>query len=143
MPKTAENFRCLCTGEKGVGASGRPLCYRGSIFYRVIKHFIAQGGDFVRGNGTGGESIYGSSFADENFTVRHDSVGIVSMANGGRDTNSSQFFIVEAPSPWLDGKHVAFGKVTEDTMHVFEKIMECGSISGRTTQPIVVVDCGQ
>ena len=89
------------------------------------------------------ESIYGASFADENFSVKHDSPGVVSMANGGKDTNASQFFICETEAPWLDGKHVAVGQVTEDTFRVFERIMECGSISGRTTTPIVITDCGQ
>ena len=142
VPKTAENFRCLCTGEKGVGKSGKPLHYKGSSFHRVINEFMAQGGDFTAGNGTGGESIYGMKFADENFTRKHLSRGDLSMANAGPGTNGSQFFLTFIPCSWLDGKHVVFGKVV-DGLQVLDALESVGSGSGATKAPCMIADCGQ
>jgi peptidylprolyl isomerase len=142
VPKTAENFRALCTGEKGQGQSGKPLSFAGSPFHRIIPGFMIQGGDFTRGNGTGGESIYGEKFADENFKLKHTGAGILSMANAGPNTNGSQFFITVAETSWLDGKHVVFGKVVEG-LDLLKKMEEQGSRSGQTKVPVTLSGCRQ
>jgi peptidylprolyl isomerase len=141
-PKTSENFRALCTGEKGVGKSGKPLHFKNGPFHRIIPGFMAQGGDFTNFNGTGGESIYGTKFEDENFLNKHTQALQLSMANAGKNTNGSQFFITFGPTPHLDGKHVVFGQVTSGA-EVVQAMANVGSPSGATKKQVIITDCGQ
>ena len=142
VPKTVANFSSLCTGEKGVGKSGKPLHFKSSVFHRIIPSFMCQGGDFTNGNGTGGESIYGEKFEDENFKIKHTEEGLLSMANAGPGTNGSQFFITTTTTPHLDGKHVVFGKVI-DGYDIVKKMEAVGSSSGETSKQVIIKDCGK
>jgi len=135
VPKCAANFRALCTHEKGFG-------YKKSIMHRVIPEFMLQGGDFTKNNGTGGTSIYGDKFKDENFVLRHTVPGLLSMANSGPNTNGSQFFITVIPTPHLDGKHTVFGKVTKGYDEVVKKIEKVGTMNGACKKSVQIVDCG-
>ncbi|TMW55224.1 hypothetical protein Poli38472_013115 [Pythium oligandrum] len=141
QPKTVENFRALCSGERGVGKQGKPLHYKGATFHRIIPGFMIQGGDFTRGDGRGGESIYGQRFADEDLSVPHGGAGTLSMANAGPNSNGSQFFICTGETPWLDGKHIVFGRVL-DGMDVVDIIESCGRRSGKPTALVRILDCG-
>ncbi|KAI9291482.1 peptidyl-prolyl cis-trans isomerase D [Neoconidiobolus thromboides FSU 785] len=144
VPKTAENFRSLCTGEKGNSSNGnKPLHYKGSTFHRVIKNFMIQGGDFTAGNGTGGESIYGEKFEDENFEKKHDQPFLLSMANAGPGTNGSQFFITTTATPHLDGKHVVFGKVIKGKGVVRAIENNPTGEQDKPIKPVVIKDCGE
>jgi peptidylprolyl isomerase len=145
-PKTAENFRALCTGEKGETEGGVKLHFKGSPFHRIIPGFMCQGGDITAGDGTGGESIYDGEFDDETFEGAcgmHTGMGCLSMANAGPNTNGSQFFLCLADTQWLDGKHVVFGQASEDSFPLLREMEGQGSTSGKTKADVVIVDCGQ
>ena len=142
VPKTVENFRCLCTGEKGISKSGKPLHYKGCIFHRIIPKFLVQGGDITGENGDGNESIYGGKFSDENFIEKHTGPGVLSMANSGPNTNGSQFSIMTFKTEWLDGKSVVFGKLING-MDVLKKIEAQGSPIGTPKSRCVIENCGQ
>jgi len=141
VPRTAENFRCLCTGERGVGKKA-PLTFKGSPLHRIIPGFMAQGGDITHGDGTGGESIYGRVFRDEKFHYRHTERGLLSMANAGRNTNSSQFFITFDAQSHLDGKHVIFGKVRKGN-DIIDRLEDLGHHTGKPQERVLISDCGE
>jgi len=143
LPKTCENFRCLCTGEKGLSGSKKPLHYKNSPFHRVIKGFMIQGGDFTNKDGTGGESIYGEKFDDEGFIFKHSEPGLLSMANAGKNTNGSQFFITTVPCPHLDGVHVVFGRVVDgmETVHAIENLLVDKNF--KPFANVVISNCGE
>lgn len=143
-PKTCENFRSLCTGERGISQlSLKNLTYKNSCFHRIINGFMAQGGDFTKGNGTGGESIYSQKFEDENFLLKHDCAGLLSMANAGPNTNGSQFFITFRDTPHLDGRHVVFGKIISgmEVLKIMEMVATDPNDCPRTS--VIISDCGQ
>lgn len=143
VPKTAENFRALCTGEKGVGKAGKPLHFKGCSFHRVIKNFMIQGGDFTAGNGTGGESIYGEKFEDEAFEVKHTRPFLLSMANAGPNTNGSQFFVTTIATPHLDGKHVVFGELIQGKSIIRAVENTKTGENDKPVEDVVITDCGE
>ncbi|XP_057456566.1 peptidyl-prolyl cis-trans isomerase CYP21-1 [Lotus japonicus] len=143
VPKTVENFRALCTGEKGAGANGIKLHYKGTPFHRIISGFVIQGGDIVHHDGKASESIYGGTFPDENFRIKHSHAGVVSMANSGPDSNGSQFFITTVKASWLDGEHVVFGKVVQGMDIVFAIEGGAGTYSGKPRKKVVIADSGE
>lgn len=142
VPQTAENFRKLCVGGNGKASSGHEIHFKGVKFHRIIPGFMIQGGDFTKGNGTGGQSIYGAKFNDENFQLKHSEPGILSMANSGPNTNGSQFFITTVPCPWLDGKHVVFGKLIEG-FEVLKSVEAQGTQSGTPRKKVTIANCGE
>mmetsp|Transcript_15616 Transcript_15616/g.35061 ORF Transcript_15616/g.35061 Transcript_15616/m.35061 type:complete len:362 (-) Transcript_15616:64-1149(-) len=142
VPRTAENFRSLCTGQRGMGRRGLPLSFKRSPFHRIIPNFMVQGGDITHGDGSGGESIYGQTFPDENLSLKHATPGMLSMANSGKNTNGSQFFITTKACPHLDGKHVVFGRIVEG-LDVLTKVEACGTGSGKPLRAVIVDDCGE
>lgn len=143
VPKTVENFRSLCTGEKGRGANGKALHYKGTLFHRIVSGFVIQGGDITYGDGRSSYSIYGGTFSDENFIIKHSHAGVVSMVNSGPDSNGSQFFITSVKASWLDGEHVAFGKVLQgmDTVYAIEG--GAGTYNGNPRKKAIIADSGE
>ncbi|CAA0815640.1 Peptidyl-prolyl cis-trans isomerase CYP21-1 [Striga hermonthica] len=143
VPKTVENFRALCTGEMGKASNGKVLHYKGTPFHRIIPGFMIQGGDIVSGDGKGNQSIYGGTFRDENFKLKHSHPGVVSMVNSGPDSNGSQFFITTVKAYWLDGEHVVFGKVIDgmDTVYAIEG--GAGTYSGKPRKKVIITDSGE
>lgn len=143
VPRTVENFRALCTGEMGKAANGKVLHYKGTPFHRIIPGFMIQGGDIVSGDGRGNQSIYGGTFRDENFKLKHSHAGVVSMVNSGPDSNGSQFFITTVKTYWLDGEHVVFGKVIDgmDTVYAIEG--SAGTYSGKPRKKVIIADSGE
>eukprot|EP00658_Telonema_sp_P-2_P005542 TRINITY_DN12075_c0_g1_i2.p1 TRINITY_DN12075_c0_g1~~TRINITY_DN12075_c0_g1_i2.p1 ORF type:complete len:219 (+),score=62.12 TRINITY_DN12075_c0_g1_i2:136-792(+) len=145
VPKTAQNFVGLCTGEKGMGRCGKLLFYKGCSFHRIIRNFMIQGGDFTHGTGVGGESIYGEAFEDESFrgkAGKHTGHGCLSMANAGPNSNGSQFFICTVDTPWLDHKHVVFGQLLSG-VPTLQAMECCGAKDGVPSREVVIADCGQ
>lgn len=143
VPKTVENFRALCTGELGKSASGKALHFKGTLFHRIIPGFMIQGGDIVRGDGKGSESIYGGTFPDESFKIKHSHAGVVSMVNSGPDSNGSQFFITTVKASWLDGEHVVFGEVIEGMDAVYAIEGGAGTYSGKPRKKVIIADSGE
>ncbi|KAL7206943.1 hypothetical protein ACSBR2_019612 [Camellia fascicularis] len=143
VPKTVENFRALCTGELGKSTSGKPLHYKGIPFHRIIPGFMIQGGDIIYGDGKGSKSVYGGTFPDESFKIKHSHPGVVSMVNSGPDSNGSQFFITTVKASWLDGEHVVFGKVIEGMDAVYAIEGGAGTYSGKPRKKVIIADSGE